>query len=70
MDTSRTVELVVVFPSKSKSTPLSVHYPLSGTQVALLQRAVEQGTSCVPDELQDELQGAIDSLSRAARASN
>jgi hypothetical protein len=69
MDTSRTFELVVVFPHKSKSTPQSVNYPLSGTQVALLQRAAEQGMSCVPDNIRDELQAALDSLSRVGMVS-
>lgn len=69
METIPTVELVVSYPSKRKASAVSVHYPLTSTQVSLLQRAAEFGLPSVPGNLQDELRIAVDHLARVGMVS-
>jgi hypothetical protein len=64
MDTNTTVELVITHERYSK--PISVHYPLTPMQLSLLARAASHGTSDVPELLQDDLQDAIERVSKAA----
>jgi hypothetical protein len=64
MDTSKNVELVIVY--EGNGTPVSVHFPLAPMHVRLIERAARQGLPGVPDVLRDELQPALEWLDRAA----